>query len=473
MVTISLCALVGLAFADAPKSAVASESHALGVDGSIPVVQAVSPAVVSAGGGATVSITGSGFGATSTVFFGTNDASNFTVISPTLIKAVVPTNEGTVAVRVVTPTGTSAAGRETLLTYASTGQLPITASGGNLEVDGIPTKFTGVNAYELATAWGTNAGCGGMETPAQIADLFSSLKPGSIVRFWAFQGDLATDVATHQIDWAPIDQVFSLAAAHDIYLVPAITDQNGTCDGGHWQDPSWYAGGYRDVFNAATNSDGRGLTPLSYWGYMHKLVNRYKYSPALGMWEPISEPEASTCPQVDEPTDCSGHQTCPSEAVAAADLTSFFDTVGDEIHSLDPHHLVESGFLGGGQCGTAGADYQSVGASPGIDVLSVHDYYEAVPLGGDQWNGMAVRFEQAAALHKPIVTGEVGVVAGDVPGCDSFTQRAAVMADKLNAQFAAGSSAFLIWDWTLDSPGPCSYNTGPGDPLMRLLTRAG
>ena len=169
--------------------------------------------------------------------------------------------------------------------------------------------------------------------------------------------------------------------------------------------PSWYAGGFRNVDNSPGNSDGRGLTPLSYWTYMNDIVNRYADSPALGMWEPMSEAEASTCPAADEPSNCSGHQTCPSETAAASALEYFFNSVGAQIHQLDPEHLVEGGFLGGGQCGTSGPDYQSVGASPGIDVLSVHDYYGSAPLGGDQWNGMAVRFAQAKALDKPIITG--------------------------------------------------------------------
>jgi hypothetical protein len=67
------------------------------------------------------------------------------------------------------------------------------------------------------------------------------------------------------------------------------------------------------------------------------------------MWEPISETEASTCPPQYQPLNCSGHQTCPNEAVAAAALRHFFDTVGGEVHALDRQHLVESGLLGGGQ----------------------------------------------------------------------------------------------------------------------------
>jgi hypothetical protein len=110
-----------------------------------------------------------------------------------------------------------------------------------------------------------------------------------------------------------------------------------------------------------------------------------------------------------------------------------------------------------------------VSASPGIDVLSVHDYYGGDALGGDRYNGLAVRFVQAAALDKPIITAEAGIVAGKSPGCETLTQRATAMAAKKKAEFAAGSSAFLVWDWVLTPLGPCSDNTGPGDPLMHVL----
>ena len=175
----------------------------------------------------------------------------------------------------------------------------------------MPTKFTGLNAYELATDWGTNAGCGSMPTTAQIDAFFSSLRPNSLVRFWAFQGTIATNVNTGQLDWRPLDNVFYEAAKYHVYLIPTISGQSGSCDGGHWQDPAWYAGGFKNVYNSADDSDGRGLTPLSYWDYMNALVSRYADSPALGMWEPMGEPEASDCPAAFEPSNCEGHQTCP------------------------------------------------------------------------------------------------------------------------------------------------------------------
>ena len=170
-----------------------------------------------------------------------------------------------------------------------------------------------------------------------------------------------------------------------------------------------------DVFDSPSNSDGSGHTPLSYWDYMQDVGNRYKNSPALGMWEPISEAEASTCDGDYYPGTCWGHTSCPDEAVAAATLRHFFDVVGGEIHSLDPNHLVENGLLGGGQCGTESSDYEYVSASPGVDVLSYHDYYSGTSMGGDQWNGVALRIAQAAALGKPIIAGEMGLDAGTAP----------------------------------------------------------
>ena len=427
-------------------------------------VLALSPTSGTAGGGTTVQISGSGFGAVTAVDFGSNASSDFTGHLGHDDHRRGPHRSGHGRRPRGDASGHVALGSADRFTYLPTGQLPITAQGQNLEIGGVPTKFTGLNAYELATDWGTNAGCGGTATTAQMDAFFDSLRPNSLVRFWAFQGTIATNVNTGQLDWRPLDNVFYEAAKYHVYLIPVLSGQSGNCDGGHWQDPAWYAGGFKDVYNSAADSDGRGLTPLSYWDYMHAIVSRYGDSPALGMWEPMSEPEASDCPAAFEPGNCEGHQTCPDQAAAATALEYFFTTVGGQMHLLDPVHLVEAGFLGSGQCGTAGSEYQSVGASPGIDVLSVHDYYGSVALGGDQWNGMAVRFAQAKALDKPIITGEAGIVAGNGQSdCMSLQQRRVDMAAKMTAQFAHGDGAFLIWNWQPDPPGPCSYDTGPND----------
>ena len=129
--------------------------------------------------------------------------------------------------------------------------------------------------------------------------------------------------------------MFYQAAKYHVYLIPTISDQAGTCDGGHWQDSAWYWGGFRNVYNSADNSDGSGRTPLSFWDYMNALVSRYADSPALGMWEPMSEAEASNCQAPYQGDSCYGHQTCPNEAAAVA-LEYFFTTVGSQIRSTRP-----------------------------------------------------------------------------------------------------------------------------------------
>ena len=69
---------------------------------------------------------------------------------------------------------------------------------------------------------------------------------------------MATNVNTGELDWGPIDRVFAVAAAHSQRLIVTLTDQGGPCDGGHWQDPSWYEGGFKNVFNDPATTDGRG-----------------------------------------------------------------------------------------------------------------------------------------------------------------------------------------------------------------------
>ena len=345
----------------------------------------------------------------------------------------------------------------------------ITASGTHLVLDGAPYRFVGLNAYELGTDWGVNTGCGSMESQAQLDQVFGSLPPNSLVRISALQGTIATNVTTRQLDWRPLDRVFAAAAAHGQRLILTLGTQDGTCDNGHWLDPSWYGGGFNQAFDDPSTTDGRGLTPLSYAAYVTAIVTHYRSAPALGMWEPVNEPAAATCPAQDEPTNCAGHETCPDEQAAAAAMRHFYDSIGAQIHALDPTHLVESGILGGGQCGTAGADYQTVGASPGIDVLSYHDYYGPVLLGGDQWNGLDVRFAQAAALGKPIIGGEVGLSAGTGTGCATVGQRASDFEAKLRAQLRAGSSGLLVWDWEPAPTASCDFSTYPGDPLLAVV----
>ena len=87
-------------------------------DAAAPVVTAVSPTSGGAGGGATVTVTGTGFTGATSVRFGASNASAMTVVSDTQITATSPAGSGTVDVTVVTPAGTSATSPADQFTYS-------------------------------------------------------------------------------------------------------------------------------------------------------------------------------------------------------------------------------------------------------------------------------------------------------------------------------------------------------------------
>jgi hypothetical protein len=88
-------------------------------------------------------------------------------------------------------------------------------------------------------------------------------------------------------------------------------------------------------------------------------------------------------------------------------------------------------------------------------------------MGGDQWNGIAVRIGQAEALAKPIIGGEVGLMAGTAPGCMSDATRNADVVAKEQAQFQAGVSGLLVWDWVPSLSNTCSYDVVSTDPMLQ------
>ena len=355
----------------------------------------------------------------------------------------------------VATTGTTATTTRTAVAPKTTTSVPSpppasTRAISNPSPPGRP--FVGLNAYELATDYGVNDGCG-MDIHTSTDAFFASLPTGTVVRFWATQpfGTASANTPNpNSLTWGPLDNVFATVAKYGDKLIPVLGNEWGACDGVN-ESPGvrlghvFYSGGY-------TSNTSEGPLPYSQW--VKDIVARYASSPAVYAWEPINEP-----------------QVCDvTEAQATTDLTSFFTAVGGEIHTLAPGSKVESGFFGTGNCGLENGDYQTVGASPGLDILTYHDYYAATAaIGGDQWNGIAVRVAQAKALGKPIIAGEMGIQAGT--SCSvSLTQRAADYAAKISAQSALGVTGFMFWDWYPAPSSSCVYeNMQAGDPALALL----
>jgi len=308
----------------------------------------------------------------------------------------------------------------------------VTRVGPALILKGAPWTFVGVNGP--STDYAVNGGCG---AAIDYAALFASLPPDSVYRT-SFGQDLAINEA-HQRDWAGYDQIVNAAerSPTHIKLIISLSSQSGVCDGGHFKDAAWYAGGYRNAY-----SDYKDDVPREpYWQYLEEVVTRYRDSPAIAMWELVGEPEASVCDPGYVGGDCYSHKTCPANASAI--LRSFFDSVGSEVHRLDPNHLLSDGALGGQQCGWAGSGGLEVESSLAIDVLAYHDYYglSGAPLPEE----FATRIREAQLLDKPIVSEEVGISARNAIHCTSLSARSQEIATKLLAARRAGVAGFVLW----------------------------
>ena len=319
----------------------------------------------------------------------------------------------------------------------------IKASGTSLTLNGQPYKVMGLNCYQLAAYQGVNNyTCGGMLSDSVLDAFFAVQPPYNLTRMWAFQ-EHCTNLTTRALDWTPLDRVFAAAEKHNQYLLLTLANQWTSCDGSVQKNLSWYSGGWK-VKPANFN--------LSYADWVAAVVSRYASSPALGMWSPINEGRV-------EPTE-------QSEAQACVTMRGWYDEVGAIIRAHDPNHLITAGLEGHWGGGSMGANYQTVCASPGIDVCTYHDYhYVTTPVPNEPTNGLVARIQQAQALNKPILTEEAGV---ELPTeVATQAQRASELEAKYKAQTAAGTCGLLMWSWAETENGVTKL--APGDPALSLL----
>ncbi|EME16445.1 hypothetical protein [Rhodococcus triatomae] len=324
------------------------------------------------------------------------------------------------------------------------------ANGTGLTLDGAPWWPVGFNAYQLATDWSVNRGCG-----AQVdLDAYFAALPGvTITRFNAFSA-LATNKFTGAVDFAPVDAVFAAAERHGQLVIPVLTAQDGACEDDVFKQRGWYVDGWQQQAPGQT---------MSFQDWVDTAVGRWRTSPALAAWELVGEPETSVCPG----GNCDwANRVCPPDAAEV--LRTFMDDAGARVRALDPGRLITAGLTGGGQCGTQGDEYRYIGESPNVDVLQYHDYHaDGIPLPGDQWNGLARRIDQVQEIGKPLLVAEIGQAAGE---CLSYAQRAADIGTKIAGQRAAGTAGALLWAFVPDPRhDECTYDIGPGDPLYDLL----
>jgi endo-1,4-beta-mannosidase len=311
--------------------------------------------------------------------------------------------------------------------------------------------------YEMLSDGSSTRGCGDdLQDGAGLNNALSSLGTpgnsgaGQVLRVWFFQRFSVNGSAR---DWTYFDRALAAARAHGFRVIAVLGNEWTECDDPsalpsvNWtaggRSATWFQSGYRDTADSGLLS--------SYRQWVQEVVSRYQGNPTIALWQLMNEAQSDPA---------------PDGTSGVTLLRSFADDVGGLIKSIDHNHLVSFGTIGTGQPGTANADYQTVYASPSIDVAEVHDYSTAgTTLAGDQWNGLAVRFRQAAALGKPIIVGEFGNRLGS-SGAATPADRAALFVQKVHTYFGNGAAGALIWNFVPHPGGAGSYDVGPGDPAL-------
>jgi len=321
----------------------------------------------------------------------------------------------------------------------------VTRVGTQLDLAGSPFRFEGFNIYNA----NSNGGC---VPKADLAQSLAAIGTGQkVIRVFFFQPWATKNGAR---DWTAFDQTLATAKAYGVKVIPVLANQWAYCDGSSVpRYLAWYQTGYR------TQVDTGSL--VSYRDWVAEMVSRYANDPTIAFWQLVNEGEARN-----------PDGTC-SETTAASALRAFADDVGGLVHSLDPNHLVSLGTISG-ECGSNEGHYQTIYASPSIDICDYHDYrFPTSPMGNtDPQNGLQTTIDRCHAINKPIFVGETGIHGQ--PGAYSLTDRAAYFDAKFTAQFSAGVVGELMWNWSL-TPGSCgtacNYEIGPGDPSLGLLNR--
>ncbi|WP_327090236.1 glycoside hydrolase family 5 protein [Nonomuraea sp. NBC_01738] len=310
--------------------------------------------------------------------------------------------------------------------------------GLRLTLDGKPYVMAGLNVYNAASD-------GNCWYPMSLTRSLRQMT-GNVIRVWFFQR-LATKNGRR--DWRALDGVLAAARKRGMKVLPVLTDQWGKCEWSGLKSESWYRDGYREVDPGGT---------VSYRDWVGEVMRRYRDDPTVALWTLVNEAEA--------PSGFPGE--CAPSAVGS--LRAFADDVGAVAKAAAPDHLLTLGTMGGGQCGTAGQDFQTVYASPPLDVCEYHDYHQpAQAIPGNRWDGLAVRLEQCKALGKPLFVGEVGIDANATGGVRG---RANAFSAKASAQLAAGVVGFVVWAWSdAGRKDGDSFMVKPGDPVLNVLAK--
>jgi len=252
----------------------------------------------------------------------------------------------------------------------------VTTSGRDFIYNGQTYRFVGMNIRGIS-----HYGHGNplqFTTSAHITEnLDGALEFGvDVVRLFS-----AANNRTAQENADNLEDVLDLMEARGMKAIISLTDVYNTpfhpmgddsyylpqTGGFTLLDDSWFAGGYED----------------NYLPWVQLVVNQLKDHNAVFAWEIGNEI-----------TDIKN----PNNIIALV------NDIAAEIKSIDPHHMVTTGFLSVDHTQIGIANGEALYENPNIDFISVHAYN-----GEDPYQNWVVN----ALVEKPIVMGEFGWENGD------------------------------------------------------------
>lgn len=301
----------------------------------------------------------------------------------------------------------------------------VSVSGTQLLIDGVPRQIAGWNMF----------GATGCHTwPKRYPDpaldrFFTSLPARSLTRCWGFKPQGLDNLRA----------VADRAAAAGQMLVVSLGDGVCHCDEkdgatageGSKKSTAWYTGGYR----------------TNYRPWVDRVTKELAGHPGVGAWEPLNEPIGQS----------------------GKTLRAFYDDVGGLIHANSPGKPVFSGQRAAYDFSDGAAGYELAHKSPGIDVLSIHEYDHDHAKSKRVISGWwAPALAAAQAVGKPVIVGEVGI---KVPGDMGTTReaRAAAMRTKIRSYFAGGAGAVFYWNRYLADSGEGYAVDTWDDPLVGVV----
>jgi len=340
----------------------------------------------------------------------------------------------------------------------------VTVRGRSFELAGKAFQFVGANIYDAAASSRYSCRSGSEMSAAELLATLRYLHDvagATVLRFWAYQ--TYTQAGTY---WNGVDRVLADAREVGMKVIPVLEDGPGNCTTtptaspkSQYEGDTWYSRGYKVPY---------GNAALSYRDYVKVITAHYANNPTILGWSMMNEADTEA-----------------RASNGASVLVGFATDIASVIRSVDKRHLITVGTQSNGAPGASGPDFTAVYKLPVISFAEVHDWgywgSDVEPMPGGKGSippsatsaqcartnaSIGCSFARAETLDKPLIVGEAGMRGVTV---HERTLRAVRIRAKMNADFAAGASGYLVWSVTQANTDGYDIRINTHDPLIAQM----